>query len=380
MQEVVKISLENTFNQFVNELPFKLPPFSKRNWGDPLHSLCSFSGKLKPSLAHHLVDSFTSKGDKIFDCFSGSGTVPFEASLQSRISFGLDINPIAIAISRGKVGIPNLTDCNEILMNLENELKNSKPSNIEINKAKIFGFNKTLEEYYHPKTLIEILIARNFFRSYPNKNDSYYLILGSMIHILHGNRPYALSRRSHPITPYAPTGDFEYKDLLLKLSDKVFKGLNTIKDKTFIRGEIFDGDILNEWNDKLQELDAIITSPPFFESTKFYLTNWIRSWFLGWEFEDFEKEKELFIETKQRKSFEVYNGIFKQSRERLKNDGKIILHLGKSDKKDMGLELLPIAKKYFKHATIFNEDVSNVENHGMTDKGSVNIHQYLLAY
>lgn len=40
------------------------------------------------------------------------------------------------------------------------------------------------------------------------------VVISALMHILHGNRPYALSRKSHPITPYAPTGDYIYKALL----------------------------------------------------------------------------------------------------------------------------------------------------------------------
>ena len=92
------------------------------------------------------------------------------------------------------------------------------------------------------------------------------------------------------------------------------------------------------------------------------------------------KQKNKFIETKQKKNFDMYNEIFKQSKERLNTNGKMILHLGKSAKKDMGAELLPIAKTFFNNARVYSEDVSQVEKHGITDKGSVNIHQYLIAY
>jgi methylase of polypeptide subunit release factors len=373
-------NINKEFEKFLLELPFKEFPYSKRNWGDPLHSLCSFYGKLKPSLTHHLIDKFTTKDEIVFDFFSGSGTVAFEAAKQSRYSIGLDINPIAVAISRGKIGIPNEDECIKIISELEKYIEANTLDEDIIKKAKIFGFNKSLIEYYHIDTFIEILKARYFFKNYKNKSDSYYLILGSMLHILHGNRPYALSRNSHPITPYAPTGDYIYKNVIEKLSDKVFKGLKSDKGKGFIKGNIFEGDILDNWDDSINNIDAIISSPPFFESTKFYLTNWIRSWFMGWEFEDFDIEKNNFIETKQKKNFDMYNEIFKQSKERLNTNGKMILHLGKSAKKDMGAELLPIAKTFFNNARVYSEDVSQVEKHGITDKGSVNIHQYLIAY
>ena len=103
--------------RFVRDLPFKEHPYSKRNWGHPLHSLCSFSGKLKPALAHHLIDQFTSESDVVFDCFSGSGTVPFEAGLMGRRSMGLDYNPVAVTISKGKTGTPCQNRVSAILMN-----------------------------------------------------------------------------------------------------------------------------------------------------------------------------------------------------------------------------------------------------------------------
>ncbi len=384
MSEIIKerTNWGEIIETFSHELPFKKHPFSKRNWGDQLHSLCSFSGKLKPSLAYHLIDRFTSEGDTILDCFSGSGTVPFEAALNGRMSYGFDINPVSLVVSRGKLGKPDMVECQSILQDLKSEIITSTPSKKVLDRAKDFGFNKTLKEYYHPDTLIEIVIARSFFKSFPlsQRSDSYYLILASLLHILHGNRPYALSRRSHPITPYAPTGEFEYKNLSAKLFNKVSKSLSTIKDDSFIPGIIFDQDITEEWPCEIQQLNSIITSPPFFESTKFYLNNWIRNWFLGWENEDFLEQKEKFVETKQRKSFEIYDRIFSQSKDRLAVNGNVLFHLGKSKKKNMGDELISIAKRYFESVHLVDEDVSMVEKHGVTDKGSVSVHQYLLCY
>ena len=156
------------------------------------------------------------------------------------------------------------------------------------------------------------------------------------------------------------------------------RGIDSPKGQDFVRAEIFAGDILQTWHESIQNLDAIITSPPFFDSTKFYLTNWIRNWFMGWEVADFENEKNHFIETKQKTSMAVYGGIFDSCRERLNKNGLVLMHLGKSKKKDMGAEIGRIAKNYFSKVELVTEDVSTVEHHGIRDKGSVNEHQYLL--
>ncbi|TOC21177.1 hypothetical protein CGJ88_25735, partial [Vibrio parahaemolyticus] len=86
-------------------------------------------------------------------------------------------------------------------------------------------------------TFREILCARDFFiANHESQSADWALVMSCMMHILHGNRPYALSRNSHPITPYAPKGDFVYKNVIEKLWAKVNKSLNTEVNNQFIDG------------------------------------------------------------------------------------------------------------------------------------------------
>lgn len=370
----------NKWESFKTNAPFKQAPYDKRNWGNKQHSLCSFYGKLKPSLSYHLIDSFTSKGDKVLDCFCGSGTLPFEAALNSRNSYGFDINPLSIVLTDAKIRNQDLNKCERIFDSLKDYIMKNKIDKSTLNNAKEFGFNKTLEFYYHPDTLNEILLARKFFSDFKAKDSNYSFVISCMLHILHGNRPYALSRRSHPITPYSPTGEFEYKSLTDKLYEKMSRSFQQIKSENFIEGKVYNQDILNKWNKEVVNLDAIITSPPFFDSTRFYLVHWLRSWFLGWEKDDFESKKRKFVGERQKIDFTIYNEIFKQSKERLNNGGVLVFHLGKSKKKDMGKELAALSKKFFNKIELFDEDVSLVERHGIKHKGTVSSHQYLVMY
>jgi len=132
------------------------------------------------------------------------------------------------------------------------------------------------------------------------------------------------------------------------------------------------------WPQEINNLDAIITSPPFFDSTRFHLANWIRIWFSGWSEKDFKHQPNSFIEEKQKKDFAIYEAIFRQSKERLKKDGVCVLHLGKSVKCDMAKELQKVSKRWFKTADLFDESVEHCESHGIRDKGTVTSHQYLI--
>jgi DNA modification methylase len=369
---------KKNWNYFKTAVPHQEQPYASRNWGHNNHSLCSYQGKLKPAIAHHLVQAFVPANGSMLDPFAGVGTIPFEAALAGKTSFGIDISLPAYYISLAKVTAPHSQESYNYINALQQFIKKNKCTKEELNEAKTFGFNKTLSEYYEETTLKEILLARRFVKENYPKTPSEMLVVASLLHILHGNRPYALSRRSHPIVPYAPTGEFEYKSLIAKVTEKVERAINEELPINFRNGKIFNQDTTIIWPQEINNLDAIITSPPFFDSTRFYLANWIRIWFSGWSEKDFKFQVNSFVEEKQKKDFAIYETIFRQSKERLKKDGVCVLHLGKSVKCDMAMELQKISKRWFRAADLFDESVEHCESHGIRDKGTVTSHQYLV--
>lgn len=369
---------KSNWEKFKTDLPHQQLPFSKKNWGHLNHSLCSYQGKLKPAIANQLVTTFAPEGGRILDPFSGVGTIPFEAALNGIESFGIDISVPAYYISSAKVGIAERKQCFKYISEISKFIKENNCTKNEIKEVQNFGFNKKIADYYEKNTLIEIILARRFINEKYPQTVSEKLVVSALLHILHGNRPYALSRRSHSIVPYAPQGDFIYKNLIEKVTDKVERTLNNDLPINFKPGQIFNQDINSIWPQEINNLDAIITSPPFFDSTRFYQANWLRIWFAGWSEQDFKHQINSFIEEKQKKSFDIYEGIFRQSRERLKKDGVCVLHLGKSKKCDMAEELQKVSKKWFKTADLFDESVAHCQSHGIRDKGTVTSHQYLI--
>jgi tRNA G10 N-methylase Trm11 len=368
------------WNEFKSHLPHQHLPYSKRNWGNSLHSLCSYSGKLKPSIAHYLVDIFVPPGGKLLDPFAGVGTIPFEGSLQGKHTYGFEISPAAYFIANAKLHHHTNEGCDYVIEKLESFITSNIPTDDEINECKSFGFNGKISEYYHTKTLNEIILARRFFKLNPPESDNAVFVFASLLHILHGNRPYALSRNSHPLTPYKPTGITEYKSLIPLLDTKVKRGLLENLPTEFQTGKVFFQDATTWWPREVDKLDAIITSPPFFDSTRFCLSNWIRLWFCGWDHHDFSDRPSGFVDELQKHSFEIYNSIFRQARERLQDNGVVIMHLGKSVKCDMAEELQKIGKKWFRAYDILQENVEHCESHGIRDKGTVTSHQYLVLY
>lgn len=372
--------IDNAWLKVMRELPYQELPYSKKNWGNSNHSLCSYQGKLKPAIAHFLVDTFVPQGGRLLDTFSGVGTIPFEGALLGRQSFGFDISPLAYYVSSAKLQRVDQERCHGVLTALNDFIQNCEIPTEYLLQNQRFGFNKTLGEYYNEDTFKEILAARIYFEANQPHTPEEFLVISSLLHILHGNRPYALSRRSHPIVPYAPTGDFVYKNLIEKVTEKVTKSINPDYPRKFVEGKCFLQDSTAQWPEEVNELDAIITSPPFFDSTRFYLANWIRLWFTGWNMEEFETEPSKFVDEKQKDDFAVYDAIMQQGRERLKDGGYFVMHLGKSKKCNMGEVLRERCTRWFNHVELFDESVMHCNTFGIKDIGTVTDHQYLVMH
>jgi tRNA G10 N-methylase Trm11 len=369
---------ENNWNIFKTVIPHQQEPYSSRNWGHNNHSLCSYQGKLKPAIANKLVETFVPENGSVLDPFAGVGTIPFESALAGKTSYGIDISLPAYYISYAKVTAPVSQDCYNYIKSLNNFIQRNNCTEEELYETKNFGFNKRISDYYEENTLKEILLARRFVKENYPQTPSEMLVVASLLHILHGNRPYALSRRSHPVVPYAPTGEFVHKNLIEKLIEKVDRVIAEELPLNFKNGKVFNQDATIIWPQEINNLDAVITSPPFFDSTRFYLANWIRIWFSGWSEKDFKYQPNSFLEERQKKDFAVYESIFRQSKERMKQSGVCVLHLGKSSKCDMAIELQRISKRWFRTADLFIENVEHCESHGIRDKGTVTSHQYLI--
>jgi len=377
-KEIILQSFKNEAENFMNNLPYRKAPYKGRNWGNAWHSLCSYHGKLKPAIAYHLIQQFTQKGQSVLDPMSGVGTIPFEASLQGRVGIGNDLSELAYTVTRAKLEPPEKPDVNDTLEELENFIEAFKKSYKE-NEVPYsdFGLNGKLPDYFHPNTYSEILVAREFFINRMNNlSSAETFILTCLLHVLHGNRPYALSRRSHPLTPYAPQGEFVYKNVVEKIRNKVELSFKKQSVEGFVLGKAIYGDLF-DLDEKLSDIDNIITSPPFVGSIRFYSSNWMRLWFSGWEPIDFKKADERFLEGKQKKNLEIYNLFFEKCSRVLKDNGKLILHLGKSHKCDMGVELAKLASPLFDVVHLGTENVQELEKHGISDKGSTTDHQFL---
>lgn len=71
------------------------------------HYLFRYPAKFHPPVARTLLDEFTKPSSLVLDPFCGSGTLLVEALVSGRRSIGMDIDPVAAAVSAAKTHTVN---------------------------------------------------------------------------------------------------------------------------------------------------------------------------------------------------------------------------------------------------------------------------------
>jgi hypothetical protein len=354
------------------------PPYSKRNWGHPLHALCSYQGKLKPGLAHTLIETMTASGATVLDPLGGVGTIALEAALSGREAWSNDLSPLAFIVAQAKLDPPPVSDFDAALVEFEAELGACPITSTDRREAE-FGLNARVADYFHTSTLDDILRARKVLRADRALSRERAFICACLLHVLHGNRPYALSRSSHPITPFNPRGPFIAKNIVESVRAKGHRALSEPLPERFLPGDSLFGDYRTLPERLPRTVDAIVTSPPFI-GMRFDRPNWLRLWFCGWAQQDFHDSLSAgFLERQQLGDRECYGDFFRVCAEVLDADGVLVIHAGAGSKGDLAADLRRLAVDTFRLEADVEENVRDLERHGLSDK-RLTVSHHVLAF
>ncbi len=280
----------------------------KRNWGHSLHGMASRSGSFPPALTDYFISNFSCEHDTVLDPFSGKGTTALQACLTNRFGIGLDVAPEAYALTAAKTLPINHDSAVEYLLGLEF----TPPS-----KAELKAVPDEVKIFFHTDVLKQILAFRNAIaEDYSLRHISYLEAprheekqrsknsafaqywTGVMIGILHGSSDLSLSvscSHSYSMAPnyvanYSKKHGLEkpqrdLKECLIKRSNRLLgDGSVTYKGKAILGSAMDMPESLNN------QVDLIVTSPPYFTAQSYAWDNWLREWFLGFDFKDVRKQ------------------------------------------------------------------------------------------
>jgi hypothetical protein len=305
------------------------------------HQLAPYIGKVKSSLAAGLVRNYTKRNELIFDPFCGAGTIPFESWANNRRALSCDLNPYAFLLTKGKL-FPEI-DLNIAIKKIEMyELAvSSSYKGVDLRKIP-----KWVRGFFHPRTLKEIVTWVEILK----KNEEWF-ILACLMGILHHQRPGFLSFPASHAVPYLRTKKFpkekypilyEYRSVTDRLKKKVQRAFMRLPK---LDHRIYRNCFLKDSrNLPIENVDAIITSPPYMRQLEYGRDNRLRLWFLDcddWKTLDKRiSPKELGFIEMMRENLSSWKTI-------LKPHGKCILILGdsvcKSYKKQLPNVIIQIA-------------------------------------
>lgn len=244
-----------------------------------LHQLSPYIGKLKSVIARDLIVKYSKPGGLVADMFCGSGTIPLEAALLGRRVFASDASVYAMTLTRAKLQAPSNTD--QGLYELESLL-----SIVErLPLPELGQVPKWVREFFHPKTLKECIRVSEYFKS-----QREYFFLACLLGILHHQRPGFLSYPSSHLVPYLRTKKFskanhphlyEYRPVVQRLKSKIVRALKRTPQNPLSDLVVGTADKPVEFVDLPENIDCVITSPPYMNAIDYVRDNRLRLWFLG---------------------------------------------------------------------------------------------------
>ena len=215
---------------------------------------------------HHLKNI---KNGWVFDPFCGRGTTLFAARMLGLSAIGMDVNPVAVAISRAKLA--NSTP--KRIVSLAEKLLISKPDSAPEGKFWRLAF--------HPETLDHILRLKQGLAHL--KGETATALRAIILGALHGRVPKVRFWLKRHLSPKkAPVLDIIKERAIRYFGSSLPKG----------RGKVFTKDAQTPVKFPIK-FDAIICSPPYFGMNSYLADQWLRNWFLG------GADKPIHIDPKQ---------------------------------------------------------------------------------
>ncbi len=269
----------------------------KRNWGHSLHGMASRSGSFPPALANYFIENFSNKGDKVLDPFSGKGTTALEACLNDRHGIGLDVAPEAYALTCAKTISIDHKKAIQYLQDLKLEKVSKKEYDEVKDEVKVFYTENVLKQILaFRKALEKDFSIQNNSMSENHRYAKYWT--GVIIGILHGSSELSLSvscSHSYSMAPnyvknYSAKHGLEkperdLKECLIKKSNKLL--LDGALNK---EGQSLLASAMDMPKSLDNSIDLIVTSPPYFTAQSYAWDNWLREWYLGFDFKEVRKD------------------------------------------------------------------------------------------
>jgi len=231
------------------------------------HSYHRYPAKFIPNIVEKLLNDFTKKDDLILDPFGGCGTTLVESKRLGRRSVCFDINPVAKFIAEVKVTPINPAKLDNEFEKLQSRLSKNKKvvSNYHLNNERIlYWFDK--------KTIKELDFVYSEIKKIKNK-DIRKFFLCAFSHNLKNSSRWLMKSIKPTIDKDKNIPSFvknllKHSRSMIKKNNQFYSLLKT-EGNLKTSAKVLLRDSTKKFSLKNNEVDLIITSPPYVTSYEY---------------------------------------------------------------------------------------------------------------
>ncbi|HVV53323.1 MAG TPA: DNA methyltransferase [Polyangia bacterium] len=225
-------------------------------------------------------------GMRVLDPFCGRGTTIFAARLEGHEAYGIDSSPIAIAIARAKLAHTSELDVLELAEAILEE-----GGAVDVPEGAFWRWA------YAPATLREVCILREGLLAL--RSSAADVLRAICLGALHGPLTKSVDTRSYfsnqmPRT-FAAKPDYSvryweangFRPVAVDVLAIIERRLERLQLETLpecagsSKVSIADARLARGYYGLPEEIDLVITSPPYYGMRTYVADQWLRNWFLG---------------------------------------------------------------------------------------------------
>ncbi len=230
------------------------------------HGYHRYPAKFIPQIVSRLAEKYTKEGDLIVDPFGGCGTTLVESKIMGRPSVGVDINPVAVLITKAKITPINPEKIEEALAQLETKLdKYNKNTKVRAPE------HERIDYWFRPEEKKELAFIFSEISKLRDQDirDFFYCAFSNIlkncsIWMQKSNKP----TRDKNKTPSAPIPTFYRQVRMMMRGNEQFYRLTKGKDHLKTRSKVYCADA-RKIPVENNSVSLITTSPPYVTSYEY---------------------------------------------------------------------------------------------------------------
>lgn len=275
------------------------------------HGYHKYPAKFIPQLVRKVIIKYSRPGEVVLDSFGGCGTTLVEAKLNGRKSIGLDINKVAVLISKAKtIGIKPelLQERNKVLLD--------KIKGKTISKDYYEHANERLKYWFKPDQYNKLKLIFDCIQEESNKKTRLFynccfsnILKNCSIWLAKSIKP----QRDFEKKEEEPFVAFKKHLNYMTKKNEEFVGLLNSRKVNSVSCLMKKGDA-RKVNLPREHVDLIVTSPPYVTSYEYAELHQLSILWFGYT-DDIKKIKKDFVGTASKKS--IRQGIESELAEHL---------------------------------------------------------------